>query len=156
MPEMHLSLKKKKKLKKKQKKKIREFKETGDSLHICSNKLDKARFQHDVAYRDFKYFSKRTASDKLLYDKGFNIAENLKYDGSQSGLALMVYKFFDKKSSGANISRGAIKTKIMSKQQLANKLHKPIIRKFEKRKVHSSFLDNILGFDTTDMQLISK
>ena len=68
----------------------------------------------------------------------------------------MVYKVFDKKSFGANISRGAVKTKIKLKQQLAKELHKPIIRKFEKRRVNSSFIDNILDFDTTDMQLIGK
>ena len=156
MPEIHLSVKKNEKVQRKSKEKIQKFKETGDSLYICSKKLDKARFQHDMAYGDFKNLSWRTASDKLLHDKGFNYAENLKYDGSQSGHAPMVYKVFDKKSFGANISRGAVKTKIKLKQQLAKELHKPIIRKFEKRKVNSSFIDNILDFDTTDMQLIGK
>ena len=68
----------------------------------------------------------------------------------------MVYKFFDKQTSGANTSGGAVKSEIMSNQELSEELHKPIIRKFEKRKVHSSFIDNIWGADIADMQLISK
>ena len=51
-----------------------------------------------MAYRDFKNLSKRTASDKVLRDKAFNIAKNPKYDGYQRGLASMVYKCFDKKT----------------------------------------------------------
>ena len=63
----------------------------------------------------------------------------------------MVYKFFDKKSKGTGV-----KNKIKQNQQLAYKVHKPIIRKFKKRKVYSSFKDNIWGVDLADMQLISK
>ena len=63
----------------------------------------------------------------------------------------MVYKFFDKKSKEAGI-----KNEIKENQQLANELHKPIIRKFKKRKVHSSFKDNIWGVDLAAMQLVSK
>ena len=63
----------------------------------------------------------------------------------------MVYKFFDKKTSGSSI-----KNENMSDQQLAEELHKPVIRKFRKRKVHSPFIDIIWGADLADMQLISK
>ena len=63
----------------------------------------------------------------------------------------MVYKFFGKKSK-----ESGIKNEIKENQQLANALHKPIIRKFKKRKVYSSFKDNIWGVDLADMQLISK
>ena len=63
----------------------------------------------------------------------------------------MVYKFFDKKSKG-----GCVKNEIKKNQQLANKLHKPIIRKIKKRKLHSSYKDNIWGVDLADVQLISK
>ena len=59
-------------------------------------------FQYDMTYREFKDLT-RTASDKILHDKAFNIAKNPKYDGYQGGLALMVYKFFDKKTSGGGI-----------------------------------------------------
>ena len=63
----------------------------------------------------------------------------------------MVYKFFNKKAFG-----DAVKSKIMSNKELAEELHKPIIRKFEKRKIYSSFIDNIWGADLNDMQLLSK
>ena len=95
--------------------------------------------------------ARRTASDKVLCDKAFNIAKNPKYDDNQRGLASMVYTFFDKKSSGSSV-----RSKIRSNQQLAEELPKPIIRKFEKRKVYSSFKDNTWGADLADMHLISK
>ena len=78
----------------KNKERIQKFKETGNSRYIYQNKLDKACFQHDLAYGDFKDLTKRTASDKILCDEAFNIAENPKYDGYQRGLASMVYNFF--------------------------------------------------------------
>ena len=53
-----------------------------------------------MAYGDFKDIKRRTASDKILRDKAFNIAKNHKYDGYQRGLASMAYKFFDEKSKG--------------------------------------------------------
>ena len=52
---------------------------TGDSRYIYRNKLDKACFQHDMAYGDFKDLAKRTAADKVLRDEAFNIAKNPKY-----------------------------------------------------------------------------
>ena len=133
----------------KNKERIQKFKETGDTSYIYKNKLDKACFQYDMAYGDFKDLAKRTAADKVLRDKAFKIASDQKYDGYQRGLASMVYKFFDKKSSGSGIVN---KDNI----QLADELHKPMIRKFKKRKVHSSFRDNIWGVDLADMQLLSK
>ena len=124
--------------------------QTGDTNYIYKNELDKACFQHDMAYSKYKDLEKRTQSDKVLKDKAFEIADNLKYDGYQRGLASMVYRFFDKKSKGSGI-----KNETKENQQLANELHKPIIRKF-KKKVYSSFKDNIWGVDLADMQLISK
>ena len=79
----------------KNKERIQRFKETVDSRYIYQNELDKACFQHDMAYVDFKDLTRRTAFDKILRDKPFNIAKNPKYDGYQGGLASMVYKFFD-------------------------------------------------------------
>ena len=95
---------------------------------------------------DFKDLPRRTSSDKVLHCKAFNIPKNSKYDGYQRGLASMVYKVFDKSFSGGAITRAyisAIRSEIMPNQQLAEDSHKPIIRKFEKRKVYSSFKDNI-------------
>ena len=74
------------------------FKETGNTSYIYKNELDKACFQHDMAYGDFKDLKRRTFSDKVLRDKAFNIAKNPKYNGYQRGLASMVYKFLDKDS----------------------------------------------------------
>ena len=74
--------------------------------------------------------ARRTASDKVLRDKAFNIAKNLKYDGYQRGLASMVYKIFNKKTSGSDI-----KNENISNNKLAEKLHKPVLRKYKKRKV---------------------
>ena len=78
------------------KEKIQKFKETGDSRYIYQNELDKTCFQHDIAYADFKDLTRRTASDKILRDKAFNIAKNPKYDGYQRGFASIVYKFLIK------------------------------------------------------------
>ena len=118
----------------KSKERIQKFKQPGDSRYIYRNELDKARFQHDMAYGDFKDLKKRTAADKVLRDKAFNIAKYPKYDGYQKGLASMVYKFFDKKTKGSNVAlsnKSAIKS-IPQNEQLADELHKPIIRKFKK------------------------
>ena len=114
----------------KSKDRIEKLKKTGDSRYIYQNELDKTCFQRDMAYGDFKDFSRRTASDKILRDKAFNIAKNPKYDGYQRELASMVYKFFDNKTSGSGI-----KNENMSDQLLAKELHKPIIRNFKTRKV---------------------
>ena len=95
-----------------------------------------------MAYGDFKDLNRRTAADKVLCDEEFNIAKNLKYDGYERRLA--------------SNSGGAIKKEFMQNEELAEELHKPIIRKFAKRKVHSSLIDNICGADLGDMKLISK
>ena len=108
---------------------------TGNINVTYKNKYDKACFQHYIAYGKSKDFVKRTQSDKVLKDKAFKIASDPKYDGYQRGLASMVYKFFDKKSKGSGITNE-------SNYQLANELHKPIIKKFRKRKVFSSYRDD--------------
>ena len=106
-------------------------------------------FQHDMTYGKSKDLAKRTLSDKVVRDKAFKSASNPKYDGYQRGLASMIYKFCDKKSSA-----GAIE--LEQNYQLANELHRQIIIKFKRRKVYSSFRDNIWGVDLTDMQSLSK
>ena len=73
--------------------------QSGNTYFIYKNELDKACFQHDMAYGRSKDLIKRTQSDKVLRDKAFKIASKPKYDGYQRGLASMVYRFFDKKSS---------------------------------------------------------
>ena len=134
----------------KHKQRIQKFKETGDTNYICKNELDEACFAHDAAYSDSKDLTKKTVADKILKNRAFNIAKHPKYDGYQRGLASMVYKFFDKKSAGSGVNN------IPQNHQLAEELHKPIIRIFEKRKVHAAFKDNIWGADLADMQLLNK
>ena len=87
----------------KNKQRIQRFMETGDTNYIYRNELDKACFQHDMAYGDFKDLKRRTQSDKVLQNKVYKIASTPKYDGYQRGLASVVYKFFDKKSKGSGI-----------------------------------------------------
>ena len=88
-----------------------------------------------MAYRDFK---------------DFNIAKDPRHDGYKRGIASMVHKVFDKKTAGCGIKP------MPQNEQLTEELHKPIIRKFKKRKVYSAFKDNIWDADLVDMQLISK
>ena len=114
---------------------LKKFKETGDTRYIYRNELDKACFQHDSAYADHKDLINRTEADKVLRDKAYDIASNPEYDGYQRGLASMVYKFFDKKLAGGGFKKLKNTTK-PSSSILADELHKPIIRKFNKRKVN--------------------
>ena len=137
------------------KERIKEFKRTGDTRYIYRNELDKACFQHDSAYADHKDLINRTEADKVLRDKAYDIAGNPKYDGYQRGLASMIYKFFDKKSMGSGFKKLKNTTK-PSSSILANERHKPIIRKFNKRKVYSQFKDNIWGVGLADMQSLSR
>ena len=87
------------------KERIENFKQTGDTRYIYRNDLDKACFQHDSAYADNKDLINKTKADKVLKDKAYNIASNPEYDGYQRGLASMVYKFFDKKSTGSGTAK---------------------------------------------------
>ena len=84
----------------KNKERIENFMQTGNTNFIYRDELDKACFQHDMAYGKSNNLAKTTQSDKVLRGKAFEIANNRKYDGHQRGLASMVYNFFDKKFSG--------------------------------------------------------
>ena len=113
---------------------------------IYINELDKACFQHDMDYRKSKDLTKRTESDKVLIDITFIIASDPKYDGYQRALASMIYKLFDKMSGGSGAAALlANKSATEPNYQLANELHGQIIRKFKKRKIYSSFRNNIWG-----------
>ena len=127
----------------KSKERIEKFMQTGNTDFTYKNELDKACFQHDMVCGKSKDLAKRTQSDKVLRDKAFKIASHPKYDGYQRGLASTVYKFFGKKSSGSGINE--------PNYQLAEELHKLIIRNFKKRKVYSSFRDNIWRVDLADL-----
>ena len=113
----------------KNKERIEKFMQAGNTDFIYRNELDKACFEHDMA--------KWTQSGNVFRDKAFKIVSDPKYDGYQRGLASMVYKFFDKKSSGSGIANEP-------NYQLANELHKPINTKFKKGKV-IHHLETIFG-----------
>ena len=81
-----------------------------------------------MAYGDFKYLTGRTATDKVLRYKAFNIFKNRKFNGYQCGLTLMLYTFLIKKTPG-----GAVKKEIIQTEELSEELQKPITRKFEKQ-----------------------
>ena len=146
------------------KERIKKFNRTGDMRYIYRNELDKACFQHDSAYADHKDLINRTEADKVLRDKAYDIASNPEYDGYQRGLASMVYKFFDKKSMGSGFKKLKNTTKLTAEPSalarnssiLADERHKPIIRKFNKRKVYSQFKGSIWGVDLADVQSLSR
>ena len=131
----------------KHKQRIQKLEETGDKKYIYKNELDKACFAHDAAYSHSKDLTKRTAADKILKDKAFNIVKDPKYDEHQRGLASMVYKFFDKKSKGSGVSTLANKSAIKyvsQNQQLAEELHKSIL-KIKKKEECTRHLKTIFG-----------
>ena len=97
----------------KNKERIQKESKTGESRYIYQKELDKACFQYDMAYGDFKDLTRRAESDKIFCDKTFSNTKNPKYDGYQRGLTSMIYKFFNKKTSS-----GAVKNKNLPKQEL--------------------------------------
>ena len=116
----------------KNKKRLQKCRKTGDTKCIYRNELDKACFQHCMAYGDFKDLIRRTSPDKVLRDKAFSVAKSLKY---QRGLVSMVYKFFNKKSA-LHVDKSALGNgiKSTSNQQLADEFHKTIIIKLLRMK----------------------
>ena len=81
----------------KNKERIKKFMQSGNTDFIYKNELDKACFQHDMAYGKAKDLVRRTQSDKVLSDKAFKIASNPKNDGYQTGLVLWSIHFLIKK-----------------------------------------------------------
>ena len=141
----------------KSKERIEKFMQTGSTDFIYRNELDKACFQHGMSSGKSKDLIKRTQSEKVLRDRAFKIVSDPKYDGYQRGLASTVYKFFDKKSSGSGADTSlANKSATEPNYQLANELHKQIIRNLKRRKVYSSFRDNIWGVYLAKMQSLNK
>ena len=109
----------------KNKERLKKFKERGDTEYIYKNELDKACFEHDVAYGDFKDLARRIATNKFLRHKAFNIAKSPKYDGYQKAIASMVYKMFDKNSAGRGVNMHANNEKLKNyTNQLLKKFKK--------------------------------
>ena len=88
----------------KNKERIQKFIETGDSKCIYRNELNKACFQHNMTYGDFKNVARKIDSDKGLNDRAFNIAKNPKDDRYQRGVASMIYNFFNKRCAGIDVT----------------------------------------------------
>ena len=107
------------------KERIQKFMQTGKTDFIYRNELDKNCFQHDMAYGKSKDLSKRSQPDKVLRDKAFKSASDPKYFGYQRRLASMVYKFFDKNSSGNGVAN-------KPNNQLASELHRQVFKKFKR------------------------
>ena len=108
---------------------LTKFRETSNLKHLNRNELDKTYFAHDAAYSESKDLAKRTISNKILKDRTSEIARNHNYDGYQIALASMVYKLFNKKTgSGRSVN-----------EELAEELHKPVTKKFKRRKVYPRF-----------------
>ena len=121
----------------KNKERIQKFIETEDSWYIYQNELDKASFQQDVVYGDFKYLTWRTASDKRLHEKTFSIAKN----PTLQRYCFNGYKSFDEKTSATHarsetlatqnkFAGSGVKNKNISNKELPEELLKPVIRKF--------------------------
>ena len=158
MPELHLWDTKVKKYSAcgpftRYKQRIDQFMKDGRLNHIAKNKLDATCFRHDSAYKKYKDSVNRRQSDIALKNKALKIVVDPKVNGYQRSLTAMVYKFFNERTKGSGIESG---NRFPENKELAEELHKPIIKNFKRRKVYSSFKDNIWGFDFADMQLISK
>ena len=134
-------------------KRIDMFMKYGRLGHILKNRLDDACFQHDSAYEKYKDRANRRKSDIVLKNKALKIATDPRVNGYQRGLTSMVYKFFNERTEGSGI---CLQENPLNNEIIAEELHKSIIKNFKRRKVYSSFKDNICGVDLTDMQLIIK
>ena len=119
-----------------------------------------------MVYRDFTDLSRRTASENILRSKAFHVAKKPTFYGYEGGVALMVYKSFDKKTSATRTWSETLATKNkflnsgitnenIANRELAEELHKPIMGKLKKRKLNSPFIENISGSNPADIRLIS-
>ena len=124
---------------------IQKCRQSGNLKHLYRNELDKACFANDTAYSDNKDVVEIIMSDKILKDRTYKIATSYECDRCQRALASMVYKFFDKKKRlGASVN-----------EELAEELHKPVIKNFKRRKVYARFKDSIRAADLAEMESLS-
>ena len=121
----------------KERERTQKFRETENLKHLYGNKLDRACFPHDAVYSGSKELAKRSILDRVLKDRTYEIARHCNCDG--------VYKFFDKKAA---LWRGV-------NEQLAEEFHKPVIKKFKRRKVCARFKGNIWTEDLSEMESLS-
>ena len=121
--------------------------------YLYRNKLDKACFAHDAAYSESKNLAKRTISDKIFKNRAYEIARNRGYDGYQRALASMVFKFFDQITGSGAIAKSKAWASV--NEQLAEEIHKPVTKKFKRRKIYVRFNDNIWAADLAEMESLS-
>ena len=124
---------------------IKKIRETGNLKRLCRSESHKACYLHNAAYSDSKDMAKGTISDKIRKDRHFQIDMNRNYDGYQRALASMVYKFFDKKTG----------LRVSVNEHLAEELHKPVIKKFKRRKVYERFKGNIWAANLAERESLS-
>ena len=128
---------------------FQKFRETGNFKtfieHLYRNELDKVCFIPDAAYSDKKNLAEGTISDKILKIRAYEIARNCTYDGYQRALANMVYKPFDKNTESEESVY----------EQVAEELHKPVNKKFKRRKVYTRIKQNILAADLAEKGSVS-
>ena len=124
---------------------IKKIRETGNLKRLCRSESHKACYLHNAAYSDSKDMAKGTISDKIRKDRHFQIDMNRNYDGYQRALASMVYKFFDKKTG----------LRVSVNEHLAEELHKPVIKKFKRRKVYARFKGNIWAANVAERESLS-
>ena len=158
MPEMHLWDPKVKKYSAcgpftRHQKRIDMFIKDGRLIHILKKRLNAACFQHDSACAKYKDRLNRKQSDIVLKNKTLKIATDPRFNGYQGGLASMIYNFFNERTKGSGIN---LQESSLNNEVLAEGFHKPTIKNFKRRKVYSTFKDNIWGVNLADMQLISK
>ena len=125
----------------KHRERIQKFRETGTLRHFYRNELEKVCSAHNAAYSESKDLAKRTISEKILKDRSYEIARNHGYDGYQSALGSMMYKFLHTKTG--SWVRMTSKARLSVNEQLAKELHKLVTKKFRRRKVYGRFKDNI-------------
>ena len=113
------------------------FMKDGRLSHILKNRLDAACFQHDSAYAKYKDRLNRKQSDIVLKNKALKIATDPVVNGYQRGLASMVYKSFNERTKGCGIN---LQANSLNNEILAEELHKPIIKNFNRRKVYSTLV----------------
>ena len=145
----------------KDRERIEKFRETGNLKILYRKESDKAGLALDTSYLDSKDLSKNYIyiyiyiylSDKIFKDRDYEITGSRGYDGYQRGLASLCYKFVDQK----NGSRGWVTSKdgIYLNEQLDKDLHKPVTKKFKRRKVYARFKDNIWAEDLAEIESLS-
>ena len=141
----------------KNKERIGKFMQTGNKDFIYKRELDKACFQHDMAYGKSKNLAKGLNQTKLLRDKAFKVASDPKYDGYLKEDQFQWFSSFLIKNLGGGVAAlFPYKSATKPNYQPANELHRQIIQKFKRQNVYSSFKDNIWDGDLADMQSLSK